>query len=346
VEIRIQNKGTRDRVLALRRPLEVVLLGPPDARILDLAGPSEVFSRANEVLAEREPASKPGYKLKIVSIESSSRIDCFGGFRILTTGGFKSLEVNLDTILVAGGRATWDLPRNEKFIRWLRRASVKARRMAAIGSGAFLLAEAGLLQGKRVTTHWRWAQRLRKAYPSVVVDPSPIFIRDGKVYTSAGVSVSLDLCLAMVEEDYGHEIASEVARRLVIFVYRSGEQPQVSSALILQGADSDRLRDLGLWISNHLNRDLRVETLARKSAMSVRNFARRFRQAFGVAPAEFVLRVRVEAACRRMEETNLTLEQIASECGFSSAELLRRACHRTLGHAPSRFRQSSRGSEV
>ena len=341
-----KDKAPRHQYRALRRPLEVVLLGPPAARILDLAGPSEVFSRANEVLAEREPTSRPGYELKLFSIKSSSSIECFGGLRILTSGRLQALEVHWDTILVAGGRATWDLPRNDNFLHWLRRASLTARRVAAIGSGAFLLAEAGLLQGKRVTTHWRWAERLKKTYPSIVVDPSPIFIRDGKVYTSAGVSVSLDLCLAMVEEDYGHEVASEVARRLVIFVYRSGEQPQVSSALLLQGAGSTRLRDLGLWISNHLNRDLRVEALAKKSAMSVRNFARRFRQEFGVAPAEFVLRVRVEAACRRMEETHLTLEQVAGECGFSSAEILRRACHRTVGHAPSRFRQSSGGAEA
>jgi transcriptional regulator GlxA family with amidase domain len=165
-----------------------------------------------------------------------------------------------------------------------------------------------------------------------------VFVRDGKFYTSAGVSVSIDLSLAMAEDDYGHEVAVEVAKRLVIFVHRPGEQAQVSRALILQGSDHNRFRDLGVWISNHLDHNLTVETLAKRSAMSVRNFARRFRRSFGVTPAEFVTRVRIEAACRRLEESTLTMEQIAIECGFSSAELLRRACHRVIGYSPNRFR--------
>jgi transcriptional regulator GlxA family with amidase domain len=170
------------------------------------------------------------------------------------------------------------------------------------------VADAGLLQGKRVTTHWRWTDRLKRGYPSILVDPTPVFVRDGKIYTSARVSVSLDLSIAMIEEDFGHVVASEVAKRLVLFVHRPGSQPQVSQALILQSSDNDQLRDLGGWISNHLDKNLTVPALARKTAMSVRNFTRRFRQSFGMAPAEFVTRVRVEAACRRLEESNRTVE--------------------------------------
>ena len=327
----------RQLTAVVRRPLKIVLLGPPEARVLDLTGPWEVFSRVNEVLSERQPGEKPGYQVEVATTGSSRSITCFGGLNIQAKT-FRSLAPELDTLLVGGGRAVWELPRDEQLLDWLRMTAGNARRVAAIGSGAFLLAEAGLLQGKRVTTHWRWVERLQRSYPSILVDPQPVFVRDGKFFTSAGVAVSIDLSLALVEEDCGHEVATEVAKRLVIFVHRPGEQPQVSRALVLQGSDHERFRDLGFWISNHLADDLSVEILARRSAMSVRNFARRFRESFGITPAEFVARVRVEAGCRRLEESNLTMEQIAAQCGFSSAELFRRACHRILGHSPRRFR--------
>jgi transcriptional regulator GlxA family with amidase domain len=289
------------------------------------------------VLTEQRPGDKPGYQLELATTGASRSINCFGGLKIQAKN-FPSLDPDLDTLLIGGGRAVWELPRNEELLGWLRTVTANLRRVAAIGSGAFFLAEAGLLRGQRVTTHWRWVERLHRSYPSVLVDPQPVFVRDGKFFTSAGVSVSIDLSLAIVEEDYGHEVATEVARRLVIFVHRPGGQAQVSRALILQGSDHDRFRDLGVWVSNHLADDLSVDTLANRSAMSIRNFARRFRESFGITPAEFVTRVRVEAACRRLEESTLTMEQVAAECGFSSAELLRRACHRILGQSPRRFR--------
>jgi transcriptional regulator GlxA family with amidase domain len=331
----------------VRRPLKIALFGPPKSRVLQLAGPWEVFSRANDLLAEKHANDKPGYQFELITMDRSGFIECFDGLRIQAKH-FHSLNPNVDTLLVGGSmdkddrlpgpRAVWELPKDEEFFDWLRVASAKARRVVAIGSGAFFLAGAGLLGGRRVTTHWRWVERLQRSYPSILVDPQPVFVRDGKFFTSAGVSVTIDLSLALVEEDYGHEVATEVARRLVIFVNRPGEQAQISRALILQGADHDRFRELGVWISNHLEDDLSVETLSKRSAMSVRNFARRFRESFGITPAEFVTRVRVEAACRCLEESTLTMEQIATQCGFSSAELLRRACHRILGHSPRRFR--------
>lgn len=331
----------RPAVTFLRRPIKIALLGPVRARLLDLAGPWEVLSRVNEVLSESRPADKPGYQLELACSDNSRSINCFGGLEIKAKD-FRCLDSRIDTLLVGGGESVWELSRNDDFLDWLRLVSRKARRVAAIGSGAFFLAEAGLLQGKRVTTHWRWAERLQSKYPSILVDPAPVFVRDGKFFTSAGVSVSIDLTLAMVEEDFGHEVTAEVAKRLVIFVHRPGGQAQVSRALILQGAEHDRFRDLGIWISNHLADDLSIESLARRSAMSPRNFGRRFRKSFGITPAEFVNRCRLEAAIDRLKQSSLTMEQIAVECGFSSAELLRRACHRLLGHSPSHYQEHMR----
>jgi len=321
------------------RPLKIGLLGPHEARILDLAGPWEVFTRANEILTEQQPNQEPGYDLKLATIDSSNLIHCFGQLRIRADGNFRSLGTGLDTLLVAGGRAPWELPKNEDFLSWLREMSRRVRRLVAIGSGAFFLAEAGLLQGKRATTHWRSADRLQKSYPGIRVDPAPVFVRVGHVYTAACGSVSMDLTLAMVKEDYGQALAGELAKRLVVFLCRPGEQPQVSRTLMLQASGDDRFRDLHPWILNHLDKDLSIGALAKRAAMSERNFRRRFRQSFGVTPAEFVTLARVEAACRRLEESRSTIEQVATECGFSSAELLRRAFHRTLGTVPSRIRE-------
>lgn len=339
--MRMNRRGNTDAGLITRlgRPLKIGLLGPHEARILDLAGPWEVFTRANEILTEKQPNQKPGYDLKLVTIDSSNLIHCFGQLRIRADGSFRSLGTGLDTLLVGGGRAPWELPKNEDFLSWLREMSSRVRRLIAIGSGAFFLAEAGLLQGKRATTHWRWADRLKKSYPGVLVDPAPVFVRVGHIYTAACGSVSMDLTLAMVKEDYGQALAGEVAKRLVVFVYRPGEQPQVSQALTMQVSGDDRFRDLHPWILNHLDKDLSIGALAKKAAMSVRNFSRRFRQSFGVTPAEFVTLARVEAACRRLEESRSTIEQVAAECGFSNGELLRRAFHRTLGTVPSRIRE-------
>jgi transcriptional regulator GlxA family with amidase domain len=323
----------------IRKSIKTGLLGPREARILDLAGPWEVFTRANEILTEQQPNQKPGYNLKLATTDFSKLIHCSGQLRIRADGNFRSLGTGLDTLLVCGARAPWELPKNDDFLSWLRGMSGGVRRLVAIGSGAFFLAEAGLLQGKRVATHWRWADRLKKSYPGILVDPASVFVRDGHIYTAACASVSMDLALAMVKEDYGQKLAGEVAKRLVVFVYRPGEQPQVSQALALQVSGDDRFRNLHAWILDHLGEDLSLGALAKRAGMSVRNFSRRFQESFGLTPGAFVTRVRVEAAYRRLKESRLTMEQVATECGFSSAELMRRAFHRTAGTVPSRIRE-------
>jgi transcriptional regulator GlxA family with amidase domain len=214
----------------------------------------------------------------------------------------------------------------------------RVRRFGSVCTGAFILAEAGLLDGRRATTHWGSCALLAQRYPRVSVDPNPIFVRDGNVYTSAGVTAGMDLALALVEEDHGHEVALGVARELVLFLRRPGGQSQFSAQLAVQSADRAPLRDLQAWIADNLGGDLSVPALAAHAAMSPRNFARVFTQEVGVTPARFVEQARVEAACRRLEESANGVDAIAAECGFGSTESMRRAFLRRLRVPPSAYR--------
>jgi transcriptional regulator GlxA family with amidase domain len=218
----------------------------------------------------------------------------------------------------------------------------RVRRLGSVCSGAFLLAEAGLLDGRRATTHWGWCKVLAERHPAVRVDPDPIFVRDGNVYTSAGVTAGMDLALALVEEDHGRALALQVARQLVLFLRRPGGQSQFSAQLAVQSADREPLRDLQAWIAEHPGLDLSVPSLARRVAMSPRNFARVFARELGTTPARFVERVRVEAARRRLEESAHGVDMVAAECGFGTAESMRRAFLRTLHVPPSAYRSRFR----
>ena len=212
------------------------------------------------------------------------------------------------------------------------------RRLASVCSGTFLLAEAGLLDGRRATTHWRVCDELAHRYPKITVERDPIFVGDRGVYTSAGVTAGMDLALALVEEDHGRELALRVARQLVMFLKRPGGQSQFSAQLAVQAADREPLRELQAWIADHLDADLSVAELASQVAMSERNFARVFTREVGLTAARFVERARVEGARRRLEESTDGVEMIAARCGFGSAEVMRRAFLRLLGVPPSAYR--------
>jgi transcriptional regulator GlxA family with amidase domain len=205
-------------------------------------------------------------------------------------------------------------------------------------TGAFVLAEAGLLDGKRAATHWQSCARFAERYPKVAVDPDPIFVRQGRVYTSAGVTAGMDLALALVEEDHGHQIAREVARELVLFLKRPGGQSQFSAQLQTQFSDRAPLAELQAWIADHLAADLSVAALAHRVAMSPRNFARVFALSIGRTPARFVEQVRVEAARRRLEESRASVDEIAEKCGFGTRESMRRSFQRLLRVSPAAYR--------
>jgi transcriptional regulator GlxA family with amidase domain len=251
-----------------------------------------------------------------------------------------------DTLVVAGGEGARRATANRAIVDWLARASRRARRPPSGCTGSYRLAAAGLLDGRRATTHWDFCAGLAERYPTVVVDPDPVWVRDGDVWTSAGVTAGIDLALALVEDDLGAEVALAVARQLVVFLKRPGGQAQFSSHLSTQIAERVVLAEVQGWIADHLDEDLSVPHLAERAAMSPRHFARVFRAETGVTPARFVERARVEQARRRLEESSAGVEEIAHDCGFGGPETMRRAFIRALRVGPSEYRQRFRAADL
>jgi transcriptional regulator GlxA family with amidase domain len=304
---------------------------------LDVTGPLEVFAAAAMHL--REATAHPAYRVEIVA-GSPGIVTTGSGLRLYVEHRYRDLR-GMDTLIVAGGeaRAVAAAAAQRPLLRWLAATSRRVRRLASVCSGAFLLAEAGLLDGRRATTHWAGTDLLAQRYPRISVVPDAIFVRDGNVYTSAGVTAGIDLALALVEEDLGHATALAVARRLVVFLKRPGGQSQFSSHLAAQATPPGPLRDLPEWIVANLGAGLSVEALAARAAMSPRNFARVFRRETGMTPAKYVERARVDAARRCLEDDGLGLEEVAGRCGFGSAEQLRRTFHRHLRVVPIDYRR-------
>ncbi len=335
-----------------QEPRRIVLAAFPGAQMLDVTGPLEVFSTANYSIpdeptpdppvCERGPGRRAPYRIEVVST-TPGPVAMSSGIEIVTGPLVDRERGPIDTLIVAGGGGTEAARRDEALIGWIAEEGPRARRLASVCSGAFLLARAGLLDGKRATTHWQSWQLLARLHPAVDVDPDPIFIRDGNTYTSAGVCAGMDLALALLEDDLGRELALSVAQRLVIFLKRPGGQSQFSAQLQAQIADRRPLRDLQSYIGDHPDADLSVEALAKRVAMSPRNFARVFTREVGTTPARFVEQVRVEAARRRLEESDLPVERVANDCGFGTSETLRRAFLRNLRVSPSDYRERFRG---
>jgi len=324
----------KSRGLRTRR---IVMLAFPDAQIIDVTGPLEVFGRAARLLADERGWRLPAYTVEIAAAKAGP-LTTSCGIRLIADRSIAQVRGPIDTLLVAGGRGTTAALGDRALIDWLRNIVRRTRRLCSVCTGAFLLAEAGLLDGLSATTHWRQCERLAAQYPAVSVENDPIFVRAGKVFTSAGVTAGIDLALALVEEDHGREVALAVARELVMFLRRPGGQSQFSVQLSAQVADREPLRELQRWMADHLGADLSVEALARRAAMSPRNFARVFAREVGMTPGEFVEKSRVEAARRRLEESAEGVDAIASECGFGTRESMRRAFLRTLHVPPSAYR--------
>lgn len=324
------------------RTRRVVFIAGPGTEILDLVGPLQVFARAAEMFGKQNPGSPPIYSVEVVTTSAHRSFVANCGLRVTAHKTFRRLRGKIDTLLIAGGSAIEQDEISSDVVHWLRKIAGRIRRIGSVCTGAMLLAQAGLLDGRRATTHWNWCHVLIKRAPRANVDPNPIFIRDENVYTSAGVTAGMDLALALVEEDHGSRLALQVARNLVLYLRRPGGQSQFSAALSLQLTDRKPLRELESWVLDNLNKPLNVPVLAQRVAMSPRNFARVFTQEMKTTPAKFVERLRVEAARRRLEESQNSMETIAGECGFGNVNSMRNVFQRALKIPPGQYRRHFR----
>jgi transcriptional regulator GlxA family with amidase domain len=325
------------------RVRRIVLVAFPDAQVLDVTGPLEVLSNSNRRLDMLQDRRSPRYTIEIVAHEAGP-LRTTSGIRLVADRAVRDVRGPIDTLLVAGGDGTRAATQDRALVDFLRRAAPRARRVASICTGTFLLAEAGLLDGRRATTHWANCAVLAKRYPRVTVESDPIFVRDGKFWSSAGVCAGMDLALALAEEDHGRELALTVAKWMVLFLKRPGGQSQFSVGLAAQATEHERIRDLQAWVQAHLADELGIARLAKRVAMSPRNFARVFAREVGETPARWVERARVEAAQRLLEESDLGVEAVAARCGFGSAETLRRAFLRQIRVSPSAYRARFRSA--
>jgi transcriptional regulator GlxA family with amidase domain len=318
------------------------MLGYADAQILDITGPLEVFARSARWLREKGVCSGLAYSVQLVAAEAGP-VRTSSGLCVVAERGYRDVS-HADTLLIAGGIGCHPIMQDGDVLRWIRKIAPRISRLGSVCTGALVLAHAGLLDGKSATTHWGYVDELRRVDRSIRVQPDAIYVRDGNVYTSAGVTAGIDMALAMVENDWGQPAALAVAQELVMFLKRPGGQSQFSSHLAAQFSEDDKLRELQLWILDHLDHDLSVPALAERAAMSPRNFARRFVAGAGIAPAHYVARARLEAARRKLEENDLRIAQVARRCGFGTEETMRRAFVGTLGVSPSDYRERFRSS--
>jgi transcriptional regulator GlxA family with amidase domain len=314
------------------------MLAYPGVQILDVTGPLEVFSRASRWLKDQCGRPNDAYVVEVLGLERGPLL-ASSGLTLHADRAYHEVTGGIDTLLVAGGIGAHRHDHDPRILAWLERQAATVRRLGSVCTGAFFLAEAGLLDGHRATTHWSECDDLARRYPRVRVEPDTIFVRNGSIYTSAGVTSGMDLALAMVEEDHGRDIALATARALVMFLRRPGGQAQFSAQLAVQFAEHEPLRELQAHILEHPGADLEVATLARRVAMSPRNFARVFTRDLGTTPARFVTSVRVETARRRLEESSDDLESICESCGFGSLESMRRAFMRLVGTPPGQYRE-------
>src|ERR1700716_89196 len=314
-----------------RSPIIAFLVASP-FEVLDLAGPASVFICSMV-------KDKPYYSLRILSTTSDDTVKSMGGLSIGATCRFSDYADPIDTLIVVGGLGSVEHPSPE-LLQWLRERAPRIRRVASVCTGAFILAASGLLDGRRVATHWRYCDLFVSRFRHLKVERDPIFIKDGKFYTTAGVSAGIDLALALVEEDLGHSVAATVARELVLFLRRPGSQAQYSTLLAQQEEVHDkRMRDLPSWARASLTRKLDVNTLAQVAAMSPRTFARQFQSQFGTTPAKWVQSLRVEAARQHLEGDDMPLKRIAHLTGFRDEQALRRAFIQQMSLTPKQYRE-------
>ncbi len=313
-------------------PRRVVIVGFPDAELLDIACPADVFDAANRL------GARPPYEIRLANLDGQA-IHTASGLVLQPHLRLDQVAADLDTLVVAGGWGSTAAAADERVLAHIRRLARTSRRVASVCTGAEVLAAAGLLNGRRATTHWRYAAKLAADYPSVTVDPVPLYIRHGNVYTAAGVTSGLDLTLSLVEADHGPTLAREAARSLVTYLQRPGNQAQVSLFLAGPPPEHREVRDLTAYIAEHLDDDLGTPALAARAGISTRQLTRLFDAHLGTTPSRYVRTIRTEHAARLLSGTDMPLATIARRCGFGSTETLRQAFLDHFDTPPSAYRR-------
>ena len=307
-------------------------------QILDVTGPLEVFAQASQQLTKSGRSPVPAYRVHLAAREAGP-VATSSGLALMADLGWADMPEQVDTFLISGGRGTAQAMLDPEFMAWIGRQASLARRFGSVCTGAMILARTRLLDGRRVTTHWAFTDELARAAPTAHVEPDSIFVRDGRLWTSAGVSAGMDMALAMVEEDWGRKLTLDVAHALVMYLKRAGGSSQLSTHLEAQALSAHgRFRQLTSWIVDHPEQEWSIVALAEQANMSARHFARCFQEEIGVTPAKFVERVRLEAAQQLLATGHDSVEQVALRCGFGSAETLRRVFVRRLGVGPAAYR--------
>jgi transcriptional regulator GlxA family with amidase domain len=311
----------------------VEVLAFPSVQLLDVTGPLQAFATANEHVTQAGGTAP--YHLRVVA-KGGQGVTASAGLAI-TAAPLPRPNSAVDTLVIAGGPGVEAAAADPLLVDWVRQRAARARRVASVCTGAFLLAATGALDGRRAATHWSVCKEFAQRHPAVRVEPDPIFVRDGSVWTSAGVTAGIDLALALIEQDLGRTVALAVARYLVVFLKRPGGQAQFSTALSLQSAE-DKFGALHDWINKHLADDISLPMLAGQAGMSERSFSRHYAEATGLTPARAVERLRVEAARRMLSESRLPVKRISQRCGFGSEETMRRSFLRILSATPQNYR--------
>ena len=324
-----------------KRILIVTNLG---AHSLEYMGPMQVFQEANYLLS-LSGRMDLGYDVEVATTKPGTAYE-LKGFRIVVDRPYHRIRGAVDTLMFQAVDENESVLGDERFLAWVSRMSHRVRRIASVCVGTFILAKSGVLDGRRATTHWSACDDFRRRYPRVALEPDPIYVKDGHVYTSAGSLSGVDMTVALVEEDFGKELARKVAQGLVMYLKRPGNQAQFSVPLSTRFAEDDRFRDLQGYVLDHPDQDLSVETLAEKVGMSPRNFARVFTRQVGMTPGRFVEQLRLERARQYLEDTERPVSEVAERCGYTTAEGMRLAFDRHLGVSPREYRRRFASSTV
>ncbi|MCD8263974.1 MAG: GlxA family transcriptional regulator [Tannerellaceae bacterium] len=322
----------------------VVFLVPPSSTLLDTCGPMDVFQRVIDNMEQLGKKVGFTYRIHLVSTRKACRILVSSGISIISEGCYKNINYPIDTLIIPGLPQKQEYKVEKDVLEWIKEQAGKVRRICSVCAGTFMLAEAGVLTHKKATTHWMLCDKMTKNFPDITVNPEAIFVKDGNVYTSAGITTGMNLALALIEEDLGKSFALQIARIMMLYLKRPGNQMQYSIVLESQQTDHQPIRKAIDWVYTHLEEEITVEKLAEYTLMSPRNFARVFVRELHITPMKYVEKLRLETATRYLTETHLTIDEIAGLCGLKNSTNMSRLFLNIFGITPSQYRRNFKSS--